>query len=45
MEAECPECYALIIMENVEQHEMVTCYACGQDLELVGDTLQIETDI
>lgn len=35
-EAECPECFAAVTLENVMQHEIVQCPECGVDLEVVA---------
>jgi len=35
-EAECPECFATVTLENVMQHEIVQCPECGVDLEVVA---------
>lgn len=35
MNAECPECAATVVLtENVEVSEIVTCAECGADLEV-----------
>jgi alpha-aminoadipate carrier protein LysW len=36
MQAECPECAALIVLTNPERGEIVECPECGIELEVVS---------
>ncbi len=36
MQAECPECAAVIELHNPEKGEIVECPECGVELEVVG---------
>ncbi|HLJ66273.1 MAG TPA: lysine biosynthesis protein LysW [Chloroflexota bacterium] len=36
MEAECPECAAVIALGNPERGEIIECPECGVELEVVS---------
>ena len=41
--AQCPECEAELILEDVVQNEIVVCSDCGVDLEIISlDPLVLE---
>ena len=36
MQTECPECAAVITLENPERGEIVECSDCGVELEVIS---------
>ena len=43
LEVECPECFTLIDISDVDNYELLSCPNCGQDLERVGFELIPDT--